>query len=161
MKSRGNRPPSWGFLVVGGMMMWLTAGFFTSEFSLGGSPDFSGLSFSCRAGFVWAVVGFFFVAPLPTWFNMSLERQFAMFPRSGLRSNFRAAFLTQATRAVFLGAIAGYVLARWVMPHLGVPEGLVLSNSRMTPGAVLTAIAYLICIPSAARVAQTFPSKLH
>jgi hypothetical protein len=55
---------------------------------------------------------------------------------------------------MLLGAGAGFALAQWAMPHLGLPNGLVLGDARSKLGAVFTSVAYLICVPMAAKVGR-------
>ncbi len=139
--------------------MWFLAGCFTAVFGLSTPSKLFDvslpLSFPMKVGGVWAAAGLFLVAALPTWFNMSLERTLSMRRAGTVRSDpGRVALLSTASRALLLGAGAGFALAQWVVPQLGVPDGLVLGDVRSAVGAVLTALAYLICVPVAAAVAS-------
>jgi hypothetical protein len=155
MTIRQNRTHSFGFLITGGLTMWFLAGFFTAVFGLDTPSKLFELPlplwFPAKAGGVWAAAGFFFVGALPTWFKMSFERSFLMRKAGEFSSEPRkVALLSTATRAVFLGAGIGFVLARWAIPYIGPPEGLALGDRCSTLGAVFTALAYLICVPVAA-----------
>ena len=155
MKAPSNRSPSFGYLVAGGLATWYFAGFFSTILSLDTPSKLASLSFPMKVGGVWAAVGLLFVVPLPTWFNMSLERSLAMRGAGVTRANpMGTALISTAFRALLLGAGAGFALGRWAMPKLGLPDGLVLADSAGTCGAVLTAIAYLISVPIAAGVAS-------
>jgi hypothetical protein len=134
--------------------MWFLAGVFTTLLSLDSPGRLPDLSFPMKVGGIWAAVGFVLVVALPTWFNMSLERSRVMRREGTFRADpMRVALQSTAARAVLLGAGAGFALARWAIPTLDLPNDLAFSNSPETWGAVLTAVAYLICVPVAAGVA--------